>query len=97
MKKPKIYSVNITASNGTKTRIVSEKKDSPTLQEVQDFVGGYITMAPILNNRSQEPLQLLVDEEGEWKKLLVNPDASATAGYPILGNAYILRGKACWK
>jgi hypothetical protein len=96
-KKPKIYTVNLTCPNGTKTRIVSEKSESPRLEEAQAFVGGYLVMAPILNNPSLEPVQLLVDEDGLSKNLPFNPNASLTAGHRIVGNALILKGKACWK
>jgi hypothetical protein len=96
-KKPKIYTVNLTCSNGTVTRIISEKSESPKLEEAQKFVGGYLTMAPIRNNVSDEPIQLLVDEDGLPKQLPFNPNASLTAGYRIYGNALILKGKACWK
>jgi hypothetical protein len=96
-KKPKIFTVNLTCPNGTQTRVISEKSESPTLEEAQKFVGGYLTMAPIRNNPSKEPVQLLVDEDGLPKQLPFNPNASLTAGYDIFGNALILRGKACWK
>lgn len=96
-KKPKIFTVNLTCPNGTVTRIISEKSESPSLTEAQEFVGGHLTMAPILNNPVKDPIQLLVDEDGISKKLPRNPNASLTAGYEILGNALILKGKACWK
>jgi hypothetical protein len=96
-KKPKIYTVNLTCPAGTMTRVISEKSESPSLEEAQKFVGGYLTMAPILNNPGKEPMQLLVDEDGLSKKLSFNPNASLTAGHKIVGNALILRGKACWK
>ncbi len=97
MKKPKIFTVNLTCPNGTVTRVISEKSESPKLEEAQKFIGGYVTMAPILNNTSTEPIQLLVDEEGLPKQLPFNPNASLTAGHKIFGNALILKGKACWK
>ena len=97
-KKPKIFTVNLTCPQGTKTRVISEKSESPSLEEAQEFVGGHLTMAPIYNPpKDEKNIQLLVDEDGISKKLPVNPNASLTAGYQILGNALILRGKACWK
>jgi len=98
-KKPKIYTVNLTCPNGTTTRVISEKSESPTLEEAQKFVGGYLTMAPIRswNNPFKEPIQLLVDEDGLSKQLPFNPNASLTAGYDVFGNALILKGKACWE
>ncbi len=95
--KPKIFTVNLTCTNGTRTRVISEKSESPTLDEAQAFVGGHLTMAPILNNPGHDPIQLLVDEDGISKKLPKNLNASLTAGHELLGNALILKGKACWK
>jgi len=95
-KKPKIFTINLTCPNGTVTRIISEKKESPTLAEAQALVG-YLTMAPINNPpKGEKNIQLLVDEDALSKKSPLNPNASLTAGYPIYGNALILRGKACW-
>lgn len=94
--KNKIFTVNLTCPKGTKTRVISEKSESPTLEEAQDFVGGYLQMCPIMNAPSKEPIQLMADEDGISKKLPVNPNATLTAGYPILGNCLILKGKACW-
>ena len=96
MKKPKIFTVNLTCPKGTKTRIISEKSEKPTLEQVQEFVGGYLQMCPILNAPFDEKVQLMADEDGISKKLPVNPNATLTAGYPILGNCLILKGKACW-
>lgn len=94
--KNKIFTVNLTCPNGTVTRIISEKAESPSLKEAQDLVG-YIQMAPIHNPpKGEKNIQLLVDEDGLSKKSPLNPNASLTAGYPIYGNAIILRGKACW-
>ena len=96
-KKEKIFTVNLTCPQGTMTRVISEKDEKPTLEEAQKFVGGHLTMAPIHNPPPGEKnIQLLVDEDGISKKLPINPNASLTAGYQILGNALVLRGKACW-
>ena len=95
-KKNKVFTVNLTCPNGTVTRIISEKDEKPTLEEAQALIG-YITMAPIHNPPKEEKnIQLLVDEDALSKKSPLNPNASLTAGYPIYGNAMILRGKACW-
>lgn len=96
-KKPNIYTVNLTCQAGTRTRVISEKSESPTLKEAQEFVGGYLQMCPIINAPSKEPVQLYADEDGISKRLPVNANATLTAGYPILGNCLILKGKACWK
>lgn len=94
-KKNPIFTVNLTCPNGTVTRIISEKSEKPTLEEAQALIG-YITMAPVFNPPKGTKIQLLVDEDGLSKKSPFNPNASLTAGYPIYGNAMILRGKACW-
>lgn len=84
--------------DATVTKVISTKKDSPTLQEAQDFVGGYVVMAPILDKPSEgTPVQLIVNEEGLDRDLPMNPQASLTAGYKIYGNALVLQGEACWE
>lgn len=95
--KNKIYTVNLTCTKGTVTRIISEESESPTLEEAQEFIGGYVEMAPILGAKSLDPVQLLVNDEGLLRDLPLNPNASLTAGYDIYGNAIVLKGKALWK
>lgn len=88
--------MNLTCPKGTKTRVISEKSEKPTLEEAQEFVGGYLQMCPLMDAPFDEKVQLFADEDGISKKLPVNPNATLTAGYPILGNVLILKGKACW-
>ena len=62
----------------------------PTLEEAQDFVGGYIEMIQC------QGFQILVDEDGQAKKLDINHSASAMAGKTLVGPALVLFGDAQW-
>jgi hypothetical protein len=73
----------------TTTWVIDDKP--PTLEEAQAFIGGYVEMAP-----HRGDAQVLVNEEGLIHGLPVNPTASDLCGYPILGNALILKGDAKW-
>ena len=69
-----------------------DKKDSPTLDEAREFVGGYIELV-----HTQYGAQLIVDEEGGFKPdLEVNSVASFLYGGEIVCNAIILIGDAKW-
>lgn len=69
-----------------------EKKDSPTLEEAREFIGGHIELV-----HTRAGAQLIVDEEGGFKPdLEVNPIASALYGGAIVGKAIILIGDAKW-
>lgn len=91
-----IYTVTFTDDNNTRLRIISEKDKSPTLKQAQDFIGGYITMAPVHNPIGSLKCQLLVNEEGEPLKLPLNTNATRIAGYSVYGDCILLKGKACW-
>ena len=62
----------------------------PTLEEAQDFIGGYIEMIQC------KGFQILVDEDGRAKKLDINHSASAMAGKTLVGPALVLFGDAQW-
>ena len=53
------------------TIIYNKKEHKPTLEKMQEFVGGYIQ---IVTNKAGD--QFIVDEEGRLKGKPVNPDAS---------------------
>lgn len=91
-------SVEIKSASGTITRVLTQKKESPTLQEAQDFVGGNVEMIPVHEPKYAGRVQVLVNEEGrmEHMQLPPNPHASITCGYNVVGNALILYGKAKW-
>jgi len=67
----------------------------PTLEEAQQYVGGLVEIAPVLNSEYRDA-QLLVNEEGLVHDLPPNVLASIFAGYEIRGNAMILLGDARW-
>ena len=53
------------------TIIYNKKEHKPTLEKMQEFVGGYIQ---IVENKDGD--QFIIDEEGRLKGKPVNPDAS---------------------
>tara|TARA_B100000214_G_C23954340_1_gene622021 strand:- start:1287 stop:1511 length:225 start_codon:yes stop_codon:yes gene_type:complete len=63
---------------------------SPSLEEAQKAVGGFVEVLPVQDG------QLLVNEEGLILSLPSNPSASQIAGQPIVGNALLLKGAARW-
>jgi hypothetical protein len=82
--------------NVNKTPLVIEcrtEKESLTLEQAQDIVGGYVQLFVPLHNRH---LQVLVNEDGFAMKLPLNPEASRLCGCPIVGNAIVLAGEARW-
>jgi len=78
-------SVNIIKSNGDH----EAKKfiNVPTLQELQELIGGYIKIICLGGNR-----QMIVDEDGLLKGKLANQEASALAKRLIVGDIVILEG-----
>ena len=79
--------------NGDPNSVLYEdKKDSPTLEEAREFIGGHIELV-----HTKAGAQLIIDEEGGFKPSLeVNPIASALYGGSIVGKAIILIGGAKW-
>ena len=79
------------------TRILNSKKDQPTLEEAQAFVGGYIE---IVTTRKGE--QIVINEEGKlqglpWNDLatdLAHEGGAISSDDYIAGNCMILVGKA---
>lgn len=90
----------INAEDGTVTS--NEAAAAPSLQELQEYVDGYIEVVNVLVD--DEPMQMIVNEDGFSKGLPVNVLASkhyatwALKKYrsfpptPIVGNAVLLRG-----
>ena len=76
-------------SDGTKCEMLSAY--SPSLEEAQKFVEGFVEMVYLRDS------QLLVNEEGLLKGLAVNERASLKAQRVIVGNALILKGQAMWR
>jgi len=68
-----------------------ETKDDkePTLEYLQEFVGGYVE-AQYLPKKEM----ILINEDGRRLNLPFNVKASVYAGFEILGNAILLKGKA---
>lgn len=69
-----------------RTKTITDKE--PTLEYLQDFVGGLIEVVPL-----RDGSQLIVNEEGLMKELPHNQQASELAMRDIVGNALVLKGK----
>ena len=82
------------------TKVISDKK--PTLEEMQEFVGGYIQVVKGIDGS-----QIIVNEEGKIYGLPTNvvattfylgedwdDDTSAMVHDVLVGNAMVLKGKA---
>ena len=54
-----------------KFKIIWDKKDQPTLEEAQEFVGGWVETVRLKNGDT-----LLIDEEGKLKGKEVNKTAT---------------------
>ena len=52
-------------------KIIDDEKDTPTLKEAQDFVGGYVECITWPNGDL-----LIVNEEGKLRQLPLNPEAT---------------------
>jgi hypothetical protein len=77
----------------TQTKFLDVEEERPTLEEAQEFVGGYVEL---ICSRIYPKTQLLIDEEGLCKPYALNKVASVIAGCTIVGNAIVLTGKARW-
>ena len=71
---------------------VWQDQKPPTLEKLQELVGGYIEVIPINNIAGHKQCQLIINEEGSLYGLPVNRDASIIAKREIVGNAVILTG-----
>ena len=70
------------------TLYLNKKDEKPTLEEWQEFVGGYIEIVHYGNK------QIVVDEEGLLKGKPINVDAPEEANRTIVGDAMVLSGEA---
>tara|TARA_X000001388_G_scaffold76317_1_gene73338 strand:- start:4557 stop:4793 length:237 start_codon:yes stop_codon:yes gene_type:complete len=72
----------------TKTTYVED--EMPTLEKLQELVGGYIEIVLSADMRKQ----IVVDEEGLLKGKEFNEEASRIAGQKLFGNAVVLSDDA---
>lgn len=90
-----IYLINV---SGEIKLIRKDIEEGPSLEEAYSLIGTDIVQMLNIGN-----YQMLVDEEGKFKKhLMVNPAASTMyracmGGSDIVGNVLILTGKAKWR
>ena len=78
-----------------KFKIIWDKKDQPTLEEAQEFVGGWVESVQLKNGDV-----MLIDEEGKLKEKDINQEATdhwvKSYGMTdiIVGNAILIKKKA---
>ena len=72
------------------TIYLDDSDGQPTLEKLQEFVGGYIEIVSSVDMKKQ----VIVDEEGILKQRPFNEDASEEAGIELFGDAVILSGSA---
>ncbi len=70
---------------------VIEDQNEPTLEQAQDFVGGFVELVNLKEK------QFLVNEDGLLEGLPFNAKASSLAGIPLVGPVLVLTGKARWR
>lgn len=73
-------------------KIITISDKPPTLEEMQDMVGGYVEEI----HAGDPDKQYFVNEEGLLKNLKFNVEASGVVGRDIVGNMVVLEGKAIW-
>jgi len=66
---------------------IYEMSKQPSLEELQETVGGWIEIVPA--DCGDTVLDLIVHEEGKLLNLPYNPKASEYAGRPIVGTAVL--------
>lgn len=79
------------------TRITKMTDKRPTLKEAQAIVGGLVQFVELLPELTEDqPMQMLVNEEGILLQLGYNETASLMTGQHIFGPALVLTGQAMW-
>ena len=78
-----------------KLKVINKKENQPTLEEAQEFVGGWVERISLKNGNI-----MLIDEEGKLKNLHVNQKAtdhwikSFGINDVIVGNAILIKQSA---
>ena len=88
--------------NESKLKVITDSNDEPTLEEAQEFVGGYVEGITFPNGD-----YLIINEEGKLMNLPLNPEATAlwratftkeeySFGYDdfVVGPAILIKAKA---
>ncbi len=66
---------------------ITPKGDRLTLEEMQEYVGGYVEPVPIPDSLGAV---MLADEDGTLKGLEYNPKATGLAGRLIVGDVVVI-------
>ena len=72
------------------TKTIYIEDEMPTLEKLQELVGGYIEIVLSVDMKKQ----IVVDEEGLLKGKEFNEEASRIAGQKLFGNAVVLSDDA---
>lgn len=79
-----MYAMHI-KTDGTKKEIKPENGKQFTLEELQEYVGGYIEMITTSDGK-----KMIMNEEGRLNNLKINPQASIlTNGLTIVGDVVV--------
>lgn len=86
-------------TDGTVTE--TEQDKSPSLEQLQEMVGGYIEVVPMFNDHRGEECVVYCDEEGKIKNKRYNQtatewwnDCNTIGGDALVGDVVILVGDA---
>ena len=71
--------------NESKFKIISDSKDEPTLEQAQEFVGGYVEGITFPNGD-----YLIINEEGKLKNLPLNSEATMMWRAPFTKDKYAI-------
>ena len=77
-------------SNGIETKITPINGKNFNLQEMQNFVDGFIEIINLPDGR-----QMVINEEGRIQNLDINDKASVLAGCMIVGNVLVCSHAEC--
>ena len=70
--------------NESKFKIITDPNDEPTLEEAQEFVGGYVEGITFPNGD-----YLIINEEGKLMNLPLNPEATALWRSTFTADKYV--------
>ena len=78
--------MNTGDTNKIKPEEISYYDNEPDIKIIQEIVGGYFTIIPLIGNKL-----MYVSEEGELIRLPINVNATKIVGYNIYGNVLIVK------
>lgn len=92
-----MHVVKSSKNNDTFTQIISEKAESPTVEEASKFVGGNVEIILSQNPETIEKFQVLANEKAKELKLSLNEVVTQATQREVYGNAIMLLNDAVWE